>query len=75
VTELEPPNDSQGNRADRDIGPTVEPPNDSLVDTVTLIVHLPQPLDKMAGLYRAIGELWPTATAASFARIEIPADE
>lgn len=50
----------------------VEPP----IDSLTIVVRLPQPLDAVANLLRLIGETWPDAVFTDgLARLEIPADE
>ncbi len=54
-----------------------EPPIDPLfVSTLTIVVHLPQPLPKVVELIRTASELWPNATfVGGLDRWEIPADE
>lgn len=49
------------------------PPSDS---TLTIVVHLPQPLPKVVELIRTVSEVWPGATfVGGLDRLEIPADE
>lgn len=51
-----------------------EPPSDSPSDRLTIVVHLPQTLAKVAELLRTVGEEWPHVVVNGN-RVEIPADE
>lgn len=51
---------------------TTESSNDSL----TIVIHLPQPIDRVTALLVAIAEQWPDAAFTDgLARLEIPVDE
>lgn len=54
--------------------PTDEPADEQ---TFTIVIHLPQPIDKMVALLQALAEGWPDVPFTSahwLAQIEIPAD-
>jgi hypothetical protein len=43
--------------------------------TLTIVVHLPQPLDKVVALVRALADEWPDAHFVDgLSRLEVPAD-
>ena len=46
-------------------------------DAMTIVIHLPQPIDKVLAVLRVIGEQWhDTATFSDgLTRLEIPADD
>lgn len=50
------------------------PPIDA--SALTIVVHLPQPLESVAALLRLVGDTWPDAAFTDgLTRLEIPADE
>lgn len=49
----------------------IQPPSDSM----TIVIHLPQHVDKINAVLHALGREWPHATFTDgFARVDIPAD-
>ena len=46
-------------------------------DTLSVIVHLPQPVDAVASLMSAVHDIWPDATldVSGPWKIEVPASE
>jgi hypothetical protein len=53
--------------------PGSEPPTESPSDRLTIVVHLPQPFDRVVALMAKLGELWPTAPVVGNV-VEIPSD-
>lgn len=51
----------------------MEPPSDSPSDRLTIVVHLPQPFDRVTALLRTLGEQWPDTPMRGNV-VEIPSD-